>query len=123
MLSMPTDAGASAELVLVSGFDGPAPKGDLQLVRTPLGPKLLIPGGATESTDLPAFPNTRQWVRVHIEVKAGVATVHYDDGPIVAAGAPFPATSTLVVVRLGLTNTGASAVSRLAYDNVVLRFE
>lgn len=53
---------------------------------------------------------------------AGFVSVRYDDGVVVGT-APFPATSTSVALRLGLTNSAASAASRLAYDNVVVRFD
>lgn len=125
MLAQPTAAGVSAELVQLSALDGDSGgAGIIALVRTPSGMKLLIPGGTTESTDLPSLPNTRPWVRVHVDVKAGFVTVRYDDGPASTPAAPLPATtSTNFAFRLGLSISGASEASRLTYDNVVLRLE
>jgi hypothetical protein len=123
MLSISADAGASTEFVSLTTYAEGAPGAIVALVTSAAGQQLFIPGGATELTNLLSFPNTRPWVRVHIQVKAGFISVHYDDGPTVGPPAPFPATGDLVQFRLGLSNSGASGASRLAYDNVVVRFE
>jgi hypothetical protein len=102
-----------------AAFAGPG--GRLGLLVTKSGPKLGIKDGPDETSDLPPFPNTREWTHVEIVAHGGTIDVSYDGAPV-KAKIPFPFTSSSTRITLGAVSNGAAPPVDIRYDNVVVRF-